>query len=161
MAKLYKPPSDTVNIQSLILFLLTLLFWLYPRSDTVVRADPSVVSQGSSQRSDGLVTIESDTQQADNQTGIVTATGNVRITYPEKGMIATARQAQFFSKESRLVLTGDVDVIDADGQRIRAERLTYNLNQERLIAQPSSGKQVTSKLRLTPGQGQRVGPPMP
>ena len=113
-------------------------------------------------QADGLVTIESDTQQADNQTGIITAIGNVKITYPAKGMVATSRQAQYFSKEGRLVLSGDVDVIDADGQRIRAEQLIYNLNQERLTAQPSKGQQVTSKLRLSPASpGQRVGPPMP
>lgn len=109
----------------------------------------------------GLVTIESDSQEADNQTGIVTANGNVRITYPDRGMVATSRQAQYFSKEGRLVLSGDVDVIDGDGQRIRAERLVYFLDQERLTANPSQGKQVTSKLRLSPAAGQRVGPPMP
>jgi lipopolysaccharide export system protein LptA len=52
-------------------------------------------------------------------------------------------------------------VIDSDGQRIRAERLVYQLDQERLVAQPSQGKQVTSKLRLSPGSSPRVGPPMP
>lgn len=101
-----------------------------------------------------LVTIESDIQQADNQTGIVTATGNVRITYPEKGMVATSKQAQYFSKEGRLVLTGDVDVIDSGGQRIQAERLVYQLDQERLLAQPANGKQVMSKLKLNPPRPQ-------
>lgn len=101
-----------------------------------------------------LVTIESDVQQADNQTGIVTATGNVRITYPDKGMVATSKQAQYFSKEGRLVLTGDVDVIDSDGQRIKAERLVYQLDQERLLAQPANGKQVMSKLKLNPPRSQ-------
>lgn len=121
-----------------------------------VDSAPPLKSAGS------LVTIESDLQQADNQTGIVTATGNVKITYPDKGMVATSRQAQYFSKEGRLVLTGDVDVVDADGQRIRAERLVYQLDQERLTAQPSDGKQVTSKLRLSSGtSAQQAGPPMP
>ncbi len=96
----------------------------------------------------GLVTIESDTQQADNRTGVVTAIGNVRIEYPDRQMVATSRQAQYFSKEGRLVLTGDVDVIDADGQRIRAERLVYRLDSERLLAEPPAGKQVYSRLRL-------------
>jgi len=96
----------------------------------------------------GLVTIESDTQQADNRTGVVTAIGNVRIEYPDRHMVATSRQAQYFSKEGRLVLTGDVDVIDADGQRIRAERLVYRLDSERLLAEPPAGKQVYSRLRL-------------
>jgi len=96
----------------------------------------------------GMVTIESDSQQADNRTGIVTATGNVRITYPDRRMVATSRQAQYFSKEGRLVLTGDVDVIDEDGQRIRAERMVYRLDDERLVADPPAGKQVYSRLRL-------------
>ncbi len=109
----------------------------------------------------GLVTIESDMQQGDNQTGVVTATGNVRITYPDRGMVATSRQAQYFSKEGRLVLSGDVDVIDAKGQRIRAERLVYNLDQERLVAQPTPGRQVTSKLRLSLPSGKESGAPMP
>lgn len=95
-----------------------------------------------------LVTIESDRQQADNRTGIVTATGNVRIVYPERSMVATARQAQYFSREGRLVLSGDVEVVDKDGQRIRAERLTYLLGSERLQAEPASGRQVQSKIRL-------------
>ena len=96
----------------------------------------------------GMVTIESDSQQADNRTGVITATGNVRITYPDRGMVATSRQAQYYSREGRLVLTGDVDVIDAEGQRIRAERLVYRLDSERLQAEPAGGRQVYSRLRL-------------
>ncbi len=96
----------------------------------------------------GMVTIESDVQQADNQNGIVTATGNVRIVYPDRGMTATSRQAQYFTREGRLVLTGDVDVIDKDGQRLRAERLVYLLDSERMVAEPPAGKQVYSKFKL-------------
>lgn len=106
-----------------------------------------------------MVTIESDSQQADNRTGVVTATGNVRITYPDKRMVATSRQAQYFSKEGRLVLSGDVDVIDADGQRIRAERLVYRLDSERLVAEPQGGKQVYSRLRLQSSQPAALGAP--
>jgi len=103
-----------------------------------------------------MVTIESDRQLADNRTGIVTAIGNVRITYPERSMVARSRQAQYFSREGRLVLSGNVDVVDADGQRIRAERLVYLLGSERLQAEPASGKQVHSLLRL---QGSSIAPP--
>jgi lipopolysaccharide export system protein LptA len=95
-----------------------------------------------------MVTIESDSQKADNVTGIVTATGNVRITYPAKGMVATARQAQYYSKEGKLVLLGDVDVIDSEGQRIRAEKITYRLDNERIVAEPQAGRQVTSRLKI-------------
>lgn len=62
-------------------------------------------------RPSGQVTIDSDLQQADQTTGIITATGNVRIIYPDQRVVATARQAQYFTKEDRVVLSGDVDVI--------------------------------------------------
>lgn len=100
------------------------------------------------QAAGGLVTIESDRQQADNVTGIVTAIGNVRITYPDRGMVATARQAQYYTREGRLVLSGDVDVVDRDGQRLRAEQLVYQLNGQRLLAIPLRGQQVQTRLRL-------------
>lgn len=116
---------------------------------------PAVVSD------DGMVSIESDRQQADNRTGIVTAIGNVRITYPQKGMVATSRQAQYFSKEGRLVLSGDVEVVDRDGQRIRAERLVYLLDSERVVAEPSAGRQVFSKLRLQTREGAAPSPLLP
>ena len=104
----------------------------------------------------GLVTIESDLQQADNTTGIVTATGNVRIVYPDQRVVATARQAQYYSKEGRVVLSGDVDVIQADGHAIKAERVVYDVNRERISAEPLPGDQVFSRYRMTsptPGQG--------
>ena len=100
----------------------------------------------------GLVTIESDLQKADNKTGIITATGNVRIIYPDRKMEATSRQAQYFSKEGRLVLSGDVDVVDADGQRLQAETVTYRLDRERLLAEPNSGQQVVSRFKLPVSQ---------
>ena len=95
-----------------------------------------------------LITIESDTQSADNITGVVTAVGNVRIVYPSRGTVATSRQAQYFSRESILVLSGDVDVVQDDGNSIRAERVTYNLDEERALADPIPGQQVQSILLL-------------
>ena len=97
---------------------------------------------------DSLITIESDTQSADNITGVITAVGNVRIVYPSRGMVATSRQAQYFSRESMLVLSGDVDVVQDDGNSIRAERVTYNLDDERALANPIPGQQVQSTLFL-------------
>ncbi len=97
---------------------------------------------------DSLIMIESDTQSADNITGVVTAVGNVRIVYPARGMVATSRQAQYFSREAMLVLSGDVDVVQDDGNSIRAERVTYNLDEERALANPIPGQQVQSTLLL-------------
>ena len=101
---------------------------------------------------DGLITIESDSQTADNITGVVTAIGNVRIVYPSRGMVATSRQAQYFSREGRLVLSGDVDVVQEDGSTLRAERVTYDLEEERAVAVPPSGEQVRSTMILRPDQ---------
>lgn len=96
----------------------------------------------------GLVSIESDLQQADNTTGIITASGNVRIVYPDQRVVATARQAQYFSKEGRIVLSGDVDVLQPDGSSLRAERVIVLLTTQRVVAQPGKGRQVISTLRL-------------
>lgn len=93
----------------------------------------------------GFLTIESDQQMADNNSGVVTALGNVRLIHPERGLVATSRQAQYFTKEDRIVLSGDVDVSQTDGTSIRAERLIYLLNQDRAIAQPAEGAQVFSQ----------------
>ena len=108
-------------------------------------------SDGSSS-DDGLITIESDSQTADNVTGVVTAVGNVRIVYPSRGMVATSQQAQYFSREGRLVLSGDVDVVQQDGNTLRAERVTYDLEDERAVASPPDGGQVRSTMILRSDQ---------
>jgi len=58
------------------------------------------------------LTIESDSQKADNVTGVITAIGNVRILYPRSAPGGpSSRQAQYFTNEGRIVLSGDVDVV--------------------------------------------------
>ena len=109
----------------------------------VLRAEPAAAGEPS-----GLVTVESDLQQADNVTGVVTATGNVKISYPPKQVQAWARQAQYFTKEERIVLTGDVDVLQAGGNRLKAERITYLVLEDRMIADPAPGDQVFSNYRI-------------
>ena len=105
----------------------------------------------------GLVTIESDLQKADNSTGVVTATGNVRILYPDRGVVATARQAQYFSKEGRVVLSGDVDIIQDNGNSLRAERIVYLVERERIIADPAEGQQVVIRYYLNSPVGAGMG----
>jgi lipopolysaccharide export system protein LptA len=98
----------------------------------------------------GVVSIESDVQRADNLTGVVTASGNVRIIYADRRVVATARQAQYFTREGRVVLSGDVDVVQADGPSLRAERITYLVDQQRLVAEPTGGQQVLSSFPIVP-----------
>ena len=96
----------------------------------------------------GQITLKSDVQESNSQTGIITARGNVKINYPARKIQATAAQAQYYSRERRLVLTGDVYVIQA-GNSMRAETMTYLLDEERFIATPKSNRQVESTYIIT------------
>ena len=100
----------------------------------------------------GVITIESDLQAADNSTGVITASGNVRLVHAGRGLVATSRQAQYFTEEDRIVLSGDVDVIQANGNQLRADRFTYLLDEGRAIASPVPGQQVFSQWSLTISQ---------
>lgn len=131
------------------------------------QAEPAAPAPAQPARlSTGLVTIESDQQRADQLTGVITATGNVRIVYPDERVVATARQAQYFSKENRVVLSGDVDIVQEGGNLIRAERVVYLVDGERLIAIPPTGQQVFSRVRIqqtqtppaTPAPSQAAAP---
>lgn len=133
---------------------LTVVFALRPAPLAAQPASPNPETAPVVTPTTGLVTIESDRQMADNSTGIVTAVGNVRIVYPDQRVVATARQAQYFSREGRVVLSGDVDVVQEDGHSLRAEQLVYLVDQERLEARPAAGQQVFSRYNLAaPGLG--------
>ena len=125
-----------------------------PRAPVLPQAQPVVpaATPRVTTPTTGLVTIESDRQRADNKTGVITATGNVRIVYPDQKVVATARQAQYFSQEGRVILSGDVDIIQTDGHAMRAERVIYDVTTERLLAIPPAGRQVFSKVRIPPSQ---------
>ena len=93
----------------------------------------------------GLITIESDQQTADNSIGVVTAQGNVRLVHVDRGIVATGRQAQYFMKEERIVLSGDVDIVQKNGDLLQADRIVYSLVDERALATPSEHEQVFSQ----------------
>ena len=111
-----------------------------------------VPSQAQQAAEAGVITIESDLQSADNSTGVITASGNVRLVHADRGLVATSRQAQYFTEEERIVLSGDVDVIQTDGNLLRADRFTYLLEDGRAIARPEPGEQVFSQWTLQPSQ---------
>ena len=120
-----------------------------PSTPAVPAATPAAAAPAQPVRlNTGLVTIESDLQRADQSTGVVTATGNVRIVYPDQRVVATARQAQYFSKEARVVLSGDVDIVQEGGNLLRAQQVIYLVDSERLVAIPPQGQQVFSRLRM-------------
>lgn len=89
------------------------------------------------------LTVRSDVQEANSETGVITARGNVYIDYPSRDIQATASQAQYFSKERRLVLSGNVYVLQ-EGNTMRAETMTYLIDEGRFIATPETQQQVES-----------------
>lgn len=109
------------------------------------RSQPPGVNPAGNQ----ALTVRSDIQEADSKTGIVTARGNVRINYPSRQMQATAAQAQYFSRERRIVLMGDAYVLQ-DGNSLRAETITYLIDEGRFIAVPENNQQVESVYFIPP-----------
>lgn len=97
------------------------------------------------------LTVRSDIQEADRETGIVTARGNVQIDYPSRQIQATAAQAQYFSRERRLVLSGNVYVLQ-QGNSLRGETITYLIDEGRFLALPKTQQQVES-IYLVPESG--------
>ena len=97
------------------------------------------------------MTVRSDIQEANSQTGVVTARGNVQVYYPARKMQATSTQAQYFSRERRLVLSGNVYVLQ-DGNSMRAETMTYLIDEGRFIATPETQQQVESIYLVTEEQ---------
>jgi lipopolysaccharide export system protein LptA len=95
-------------------------------------------------QSGGSITLDADVQEANAQTGVVTARGNVRVDYPGRQIKATAQQAQYFSKERRMVLTGNVLVTQAGSNSIRGEVVTYLIDEARFVALPKTSQQVRS-----------------
>ncbi|MEB3249817.1 MAG: LptA/OstA family protein [Merismopediaceae bacterium] len=89
------------------------------------------------------MTVRSDIQEANSQTGVVTARGNVQVYYPARQMQATAAQAQYYSRERRLVLSGNVYVLQ-QGNSMRAEVMTYLIDEGRFVANPQTNQQVES-----------------
>jgi len=87
--------------------------------------------------------VRSDIQEANSQTGVVTARGNVQIDYPSRQIRATAAQAQYFSNERRIILSGNVYVLQ-NGNSLRGETITYLIDEGRFLAIPRTDRQVES-----------------
>ncbi|WP_346291099.1 LptA/OstA family protein [Sphaerothrix gracilis] len=98
-------------------------------------------SQAGAQTGGGTITLRSDVQEANSNTGIITARGNVQIDYPLQQIYATSAQAQYYSRENRMVLSGDV-LVRQEGNTLRAETVTYLIDEGRFVALPEPNQQV-------------------
>jgi lipopolysaccharide export system protein LptA len=104
---------------------------------------PQSVQEASAQASGDTraLTLRSDIQEANSITGVVTARGNVQINYPARQIQATSAQAQYYSRERRIVLSGDVYVLQ-EGNSLRGETITYLIDEGRFVALPREQAQV-------------------
>ena len=110
---------------------------------TVVTAWQSAKGQTQAGGNSGPLTLRANTQEADSKTGVLTARGDVQIYYPARQIQATAAQAQYFSREHRIVLSGNVYILQ-HGNSIRGETVTYLIDSGQFIAIPKAGQQVES-----------------
>lgn len=101
------------------------------------------------------IRMDANNLEANAVTGVVTARGNVRITYPARNMQATSVQAQYYSREGRIVLSGNVYVLQ-NGNSLRAETITYLVNEGRFVANPDEGRQVEA-IYLVPDPNPALG----
>ncbi|MEC4896330.1 MAG: LptA/OstA family protein [Oscillatoria sp. PMC 1051.18] len=101
------------------------------------------VAQAQTAADGRALSVRSDIQEANSETGVITARGNVQVNYPARQIQATAAQAQYFSRERMLVLTGNVYVLQA-GNSMRAETITYLVDEGRFVATPKDNRQVES-----------------
>ncbi|MFN9173165.1 MAG: LptA/OstA family protein [Synechocystis sp.] len=161
-----------LNVSSVSVFLsITSRFWRWGKSRRGLMAiavvgvlvpsllpvttNPSVSAQTAPS---SPMTVRSDIQEANSQTGVVTARGNVQVYYPAKNLQATSAQAQYYSRERRLVLSGNVYVLQ-DGNSMRAETMTYLIDEGRFVANPEANQQVESIYLVEESESQPGGGP--
>ena len=102
---------------------------------------PTSQFQVAAQSNGGAIQMKASRVEANSNTGVVTAVGNVRIDYPSRQIVATSAQAQYYSREQRIVLSGNVDVLQ-EGNTLQAETVTYLIEEGRFVATPGEGAQV-------------------
>lgn len=106
------------------------------------------------------ITLRSDIQEANTNTGIITARGNVQIDYPAQQIRATSAQADYYSNEQRIVLSGNVLVMQ-QGNTLRAEVVTYLIDEGRFVAAPSPNNQVETIYQIPASQAPAMAVPTP
>ena len=107
------------------------------------------------------LTIRSDVQEYDAKTQVITARGNVQMLYPARQIQATSAQAQYFSKERRIDFSGNVYILQQGINSIRAEKVTYLIDEGKFIALPQSNRQVESIYMIEDSPARQTTKPAP
>jgi lipopolysaccharide export system protein LptA len=111
---------------------------------------PPILVQAQQPNPQGLQ-IQADTQEANSISQVVTARGNVQLRYPSRNIQAKANLAQYYIKQKRIILTGNVTILQ-EGNTIAGETVTYLIDEGKFIANPQANRQVRSNY-IIPEQG--------
>jgi lipopolysaccharide export system protein LptA len=95
------------------------------------------------------ISIKSLRQEANSKTQIVTARDNVQIYYPARQLQARADFAQYFIKEQRMLLSGNV-FIKQQGNTLQGETITYTIRDGQFLVTPKQGEVVQSVYNAAP-----------
>ncbi len=89
------------------------------------------------------ISISADVQEANANTGVFIATGNVTLSFPAERLTARAQRAVYYSQEQRIELEGQVTIRQGENQ-LQAEKVIYHIEKGTIQAVPSPGQQVES-----------------
>jgi lipopolysaccharide export system protein LptA len=115
-------------------------FLVVPKPGRLVESVYNAADRGKPRQD---VRIRSDRQEANSKTQVIIARDHVQIYYPTQRLRAKAQMAQFYAKEQKLVLSGNVVAIQ-QGNSIQGETLTYSIKEGQFVALPKSGGVVDS-----------------
>ncbi len=106
------------------------------------------LAQNETESSQGI-SIRSLTQEANSKTQVVTARDSVQIYYPARQLQARADFAQYFIKEQRMLLSGNV-YVKQQGNTLQGETITYTIRDGQFLVTPKQGEVVQSVYNAAP-----------
>ena len=112
------------------------------------KAISNEINQKESLINSSRIIIESDSQSNDSSNGLFVAKGNVKITYPEKSIVATSSKAEFNKIDRQIILIGNVDILKEGAHSLSADKVVFYIDSEKIIANSKSKNQVLTRLSI-------------
>ena len=120
-----------------------LLFILFLVDFLEINADNFSLENISDRNSEIL--IESNKQRSDLKNSIFYAEGEVMITNTNKEFIAKSEKAIFYKLTGKIKLTGNVEVLTSDLNKIKAGEILYYLKENKFEAISEENQRVNTK----------------
>ena len=121
-----------------------LLFILFLVDFLEINADNFSLENISDRNSEIL--IESNKQRSDLKNSIFYAEGEVIITNTNKEFIAKSEKAIFYKLTGKIKLTGNVEVLTSDLNKIKAGEILYYLKENKFEAISEKNQRVNTKI---------------